>query len=69
MMLLHGTPGSPGEWIEGEQADVTTDSYARAHEGVAPIVVMPVWTRTHREALPWMAGRMGLVSARPRCPR
>ncbi|KAA9147395.1 hypothetical protein FPZ12_045375, partial [Amycolatopsis acidicola] len=41
VLLLHGTPGSPGDWLDGGGAAVTLDAWAAAHHGVAPIVVMP----------------------------
>jgi S-formylglutathione hydrolase FrmB len=39
--MLHGSPGSPPDWTRGGAADVVADRYARAHGGVAPILVMP----------------------------
>ncbi len=46
--LLHGTPGSPADWTRGGFADVTADDYAAAHQGFAPVLVMPdvngAWT-------------------------
>lgn len=41
VMLLHGTPGTPQDWIDGGQAAATADAYAAAHGGRAPILVMP----------------------------
>ncbi|GHE76563.1 hypothetical protein GCM10017786_02060 [Amycolatopsis deserti] len=41
VMLLHGTPGAPGDWSDGGGATATLDSWAAAHGGTAPIVVMP----------------------------
>lgn len=41
VMLLHGTPGTPQDWLDGGQAGATADAYAAAHGGVAPILVMP----------------------------
>jgi S-formylglutathione hydrolase FrmB len=41
IVLLHGTPGSPQDWIDGGRADATADAYAAAHGGRAPILVMP----------------------------
>ena len=38
--LLAGTPGSTDNWTQGGLADVTSDAYAAAHHGVAPILVM-----------------------------
>jgi S-formylglutathione hydrolase FrmB len=39
--LLHGSPGSPADWTRGGYADLTADAYARAHDGFAPVIVMP----------------------------
>lgn len=39
--LLHGTPGAPEDWTRAGFADVTATRWARAHHGVAPVVVMP----------------------------
>jgi S-formylglutathione hydrolase FrmB len=39
--LLHGSPGSPRDWTRSAGADVTSDAYAAAHGGVAPILVSP----------------------------
>ncbi|MBB5157705.1 alpha/beta hydrolase [Saccharopolyspora phatthalungensis] len=41
IVLLHGTPGSPTDWLDGGQAQQTADRWAADHGGVAPIVVMP----------------------------
>ena len=41
VMLLHGTPGTPQDWLDGGQAAATADAYAAAHAGTAPILVMP----------------------------
>lgn len=39
--LLHGTPGSPGDWTRAGSADAVADAYAANHGGLAPIIVMP----------------------------
>jgi S-formylglutathione hydrolase FrmB len=39
--LLHGTPGTPEDWTRAGRADMTADRWAAAHDGVAPIIVMP----------------------------
>ncbi len=41
VMLLHGEPGSPQDWIDGGQAQATADAFAAAHGGFAPVLVMP----------------------------
>ena len=39
--LLHGSPGAPEDWTRAGFADQTAQAYALAHDGKAPIVVMP----------------------------
>ena len=41
IMLLHGTPGDPTDWVEAGQAQATADGWAATHGGVAPVLVMP----------------------------
>jgi S-formylglutathione hydrolase FrmB len=41
VMLLHGTPGDPTDWVEGGRAQATADAWAAKHDGVAPVLVMP----------------------------
>jgi S-formylglutathione hydrolase FrmB len=41
VMLLHGTPGDPADWVEGGRAQATADAWATQHGGVAPVLVMP----------------------------
>ena len=41
VMLLHGTPGAPQEWIEAGAADQVSDAWADRNGGSAPIIVMP----------------------------
>ncbi|MDG3015571.1 alpha/beta hydrolase [Speluncibacter jeojiensis] len=41
LMLLHGTPGAPSDWVDGAEATGTLDRWAEAHHGVTPVVVMP----------------------------
>jgi S-formylglutathione hydrolase FrmB len=41
VVLLHGTPGAPQDWLDGGQAAAASDAYAKAHGGRAPILVMP----------------------------
>lgn len=41
IMLLHGTPGGPTDWLDAGAARQTAERWARAHGGVSPIVVMP----------------------------
>ena len=41
VVLLHGTPGTPQDWLDGGQAAASADTYARGNRGRAPILVMP----------------------------
>lgn len=41
VVLLHGSPGAPTDWIDGGMAEQTLDSWAATHHGRTPIVVMP----------------------------
>lgn len=41
VLLLHGTPGDPSDWVEGGRAQATADAWAARHGGVAPVLVMP----------------------------
>lgn len=43
LILLAGQPGDPRNWLDGGQAQQTMDAYAAAHEGLAPVVVIPDW--------------------------
>jgi S-formylglutathione hydrolase FrmB len=40
-VLLSGQPGSTRDWIDGGQLAHRLDDWARAHHGLAPVVVMP----------------------------
>jgi S-formylglutathione hydrolase FrmB len=41
LMMLHGIPGGPADWFVGGEADDVADAFAAAHDGKAPILVMP----------------------------
>jgi S-formylglutathione hydrolase FrmB len=41
LVLLSGQPGDPGDWLDGGELADRMDRYAAAHEGLAPVVVMP----------------------------
>ena len=41
VVLLHGTPGDPTDWVEGGRAQASADAWAAQHGGVAPVLVMP----------------------------
>ena len=41
IIMLHGTPGTPDNWVVAGDAQSTADAFARANGGVAPVLVMP----------------------------
>ena len=41
MVLLHGYPGGPIDWVNGGGIKDVMDNFAQKHRGLAPIVVMP----------------------------
>lgn len=41
ILLLHGTPGSPTDWVDGGRAADAANEWAAGHGGVAPVIVMP----------------------------
>ena len=41
LVLVAGQPGGPADWLTGGQLQSHLDSYAAAHGGVAPVVVVP----------------------------
>lgn len=41
LMLLHGQPGDPSEWVDAGNVAPMMDAYAAEHHGLAPVVVMP----------------------------
>jgi enterochelin esterase-like enzyme len=41
LVLLHGQPGSPSDWFTGGQLAAVMDDFAAAHQGLAPVVVVP----------------------------
>lgn len=43
LILLAGQPGDARNWFDGGQAAQTMDAYAAAHDGLAPVVVVPDW--------------------------
>lgn len=40
LVLLAGQPGSPGDWLAGGKLEQTMNGFARAHNGLAPVVVV-----------------------------
>ncbi|WAP51931.1 alpha/beta hydrolase-fold protein [Arthrobacter sp. ATA002] len=41
LVLIHGKPGAPSDWLTGGQLLEVLDSFAAEHGGLAPVVVMP----------------------------
>ncbi|NWJ74733.1 hypothetical protein HX744_30160 [Pseudonocardia sp. ICBG1122] len=41
IVLLHGTPGRPVDWVDSGGAADVANAWAAQHHGVAPILVMP----------------------------
>jgi S-formylglutathione hydrolase FrmB len=41
LVLFAGQPGSPDDWLTGNRVQTVMDDFAAAHNGIAPIVVMP----------------------------
>jgi S-formylglutathione hydrolase FrmB len=41
LVLLSGQPGSPDDWLNGGRLAERMDAFAAAHNGLAPVVVMP----------------------------
>ena len=61
LMLLHGTPGFPQDWLDGGQAAATADAYAAAHHGLAPILVVPDINGAPDADSECLDGRLGRV--------
>jgi len=41
LILLHGVPGGPGDWVTGDRLQGVMNDFAAKHNGIAPVVVMP----------------------------
>jgi S-formylglutathione hydrolase FrmB len=41
LVLLSGQPGSPDDWLNGGRLAERMDAFAAAHDGLAPVIVMP----------------------------
>jgi enterochelin esterase-like enzyme len=39
LVLLHGQPGAPGDWVQSGQLGAMMDAFAAEHHGLAPVVV------------------------------
>lgn len=53
LVLLHGQPGQPQDWLTAGSLQATMDAYAASHQGLAPVVVIP--------------DTLGSVTANPLC--
>ena len=41
LVLIHGQPGVPSDWLVGGQLLNMMDTFAAAHNGLAPVVILP----------------------------
>lgn len=41
LVLIHGQPGAPADWLVGGQLLEVMDAFAAGHAGLAPVVIMP----------------------------
>jgi S-formylglutathione hydrolase FrmB len=41
LVLLHGSPGAPDDWVRAGGAAKVANTYAAAHAGMAPVIVFP----------------------------
>jgi S-formylglutathione hydrolase FrmB len=41
LLVFHGQPGEPSDWLLGDRVQNVMDAYAAQHDGIAPIVVAP----------------------------
>ncbi|MDJ0313862.1 alpha/beta hydrolase-fold protein [Arthrobacter sp. H35-D1] len=41
LVLIAGQPGSPADWLKAGELQKTMDTFAAAHQGLAPVVVVP----------------------------
>ncbi|WP_041371181.1 alpha/beta hydrolase [Nakamurella multipartita] len=41
LILFHGQPGSPDDWITGDRVQTVMNDFAAQHNGIAPVVVIP----------------------------
>ncbi|MCU6481815.1 alpha/beta hydrolase [Arthrobacter sp. A2-55] len=47
LVLITGQPGSPADWLKAGGLQATIDAFAAAHQGLAPVVVIPDVNGTH----------------------
>jgi S-formylglutathione hydrolase FrmB len=62
LVLLSGQPGSPRDWLDGGQLASRMDSFAAAHDGLAPVVVLPDHLGTPLDNPLCMDSRLGDVA-------
>ena len=41
LVLIHGQPGAPFDWVQGGEIQANMGKFAAAHGGLAPMIVMP----------------------------
>lgn len=52
LVLIHGQPGTPEDWLVGGELVQMMDSFAAQHGGLAPVVVMPDASNANNENWP-----------------
>ncbi|RDI18026.1 S-formylglutathione hydrolase FrmB [Rhodococcus sp. AG1013] len=62
LVLLAGQPGSPEDWLNGGKLAATMDAFARAHHGLAPVVVVPDGTGSQLANPLCMNSKLGNVA-------
>ncbi|MFF2084849.1 alpha/beta hydrolase [Nocardia sp. NPDC058176] len=62
LVLLAGQPGAPDDWFVGGQLAETMDEFARAHGGLAPVVVVADGTGTELADPLCLDSRLGKVA-------
>lgn len=62
LVLLSGQPGSPDDWLNGGRLAERMDAFAAAHDGLAPVVVMPDHLGTPLDNPLCMDSRLGNVA-------
>ncbi|WP_342801799.1 alpha/beta hydrolase-fold protein [Nocardia sp. No.11] len=62
LVLLAGQPGAPDDWIVGGRMVETMDAFARAHHGLAPIVVVADGTGSQLANPLCLDSRLGKVA-------
>jgi S-formylglutathione hydrolase FrmB len=62
LVLLSGQPGSPDDWLNSGRLADRMDAFAAAHDGLAPVVVMPDHLGTPLDNPLCMDSRLGNVA-------